>query len=309
LKGLALFVTFMLGAAALLGGALWVKFGKPADSTAAPAALLAATAAPSETEPPQPTATSTPDATATKQAQDLAVKAWEADIAAKEAQTKRQELDNQERAGQLLALYDWTPTAQAKATEQAEKIAQSTAEAQAAYVEQETARILAAIDADKRKSEMDAIFALIWKSALIIGGVFVVCVVVYHVIRTAQLEQEKRRENLESISDNFTENMTPPPSNFVPVGDNSFHAANPPVSDKRFRMWAEGMLGGETAGINKWETGDRFGSAVSYQPLLGWAEGRGYIEVKSGAKVLSETGTDFCRGWLARHSPTDAGCL
>ena len=69
-------------------------------------------------------------------------------------------------------------------------------------------------------------------------------------------------------------------------------------------MWAKAMLDGETGGINKWETGARFGSAASYSPLLTWAEEQKYIEIVSGKKLLSEKGREFCKNWLARREGT-----
>lgn len=100
----------------------------------------------------------------------------------------------------------------------------------------------------------------------------------------------------------------PPPSDsgkgFLPVGSSTYHSANVPVPDKVFRVWAERMLAGETAGINKWETAESPFGRVGYKPFLAWAEERGYVEERGGAKVLSDIGRNFCAGWLERHPTT-----
>jgi hypothetical protein len=90
------------------------------------------------------------------------------------------------------------------------------------------------------------------------------------------------------------------PAGYLPITPQQSHPDYTPVAPQVFAVWAYKMLEGAAAGINGWETSDSPFGRDEYRPFLTWAEKRGYIEVKGGAKVLSEKGRAFCAAWLAR---------
>lgn len=185
--------------------AIYTRKDQPAPT--APAAL-ALQASPQPSETPTPIATSTPNATATRQAEELSIKAWEADIAVKNAQAAALELDNQRKAGEIIAQYDWTPTAIARMTERAEKTAEAEASAKAIYIEQENARIMAAIETDKRKAENAAWLDLIVKSAAAI--IITALIVGMIIVLTYRVNLSAWRKAAEGTSDNLLENLERP---------------------------------------------------------------------------------------------------
>jgi hypothetical protein len=276
-------------------------------ATVSPQPTATATQTPADTS----TALPTPDYSAAYPAQtQAAAMSGMADSAQRIARAKATEVAAGLRLLDITAtsaaqlLLPGTPTAIARATLQAEQTAQARAEMEAAYIAVERARILAEIErqanAEKTRQNMT-------QAAWIGGGVFVgaiILVIVVAVVSRLNYAAQIRmwRETAGEAADNLLDNLAEPPG-FVPVAENRYHTANVPVSDKKFAAWAEAMLAGETAGINKWEgESSPFGRA-EYKALLEWAEERGYIAIDGGSKILSETGRAFCAEWLKRRAP------
>jgi hypothetical protein len=153
--------------------------------------------------------------------------------------------------------------------------------------------------AEAARVEVDAQNRLVGGGVMVAGLAFVAWFL--------SLLWRSRKPSEIAESDELQDGAEPEPARqWIDTSAHTHHPDYVPVDDDTFRVWAERRLAGETAGINQWEGGDSpfVGKRDKYKPFLVWAEKRKYIEVKSGAKVLSQIGRNFCAGWLARNATT-----
>ena len=277
--------------------------GKDATRTPQPAAALLAQT--TETPSPVPTATEMPLPTVDySSVYPVQTQAEAARINADAMQARANAVSTLLAAtptALAMAMQFGTPTAIAMQTAQAigTQSAQATSDAnqkQALYIRAQHD------DEVKRQNELSGIaihqtliIAVIVICALIVGGIILL------IIRGIDRRQwSNMMENAPEI--NVLSNLSAPAApSFISVAEGVSHPANVPVSDKIFRAWAEKMLAGETAGINKWETADSPFGRVGYKDFLAWAERMGYIDDTGKGKMLSDKGRNFCAAWLARR--------
>lgn len=202
-------------------------------------------------------------------------------------------IDNAVRVGTPTAVA--IMTAHALWTEQAR--ATTEAGQRAAYFAGVSATMAAKADAEQRAANRaDALF---YAATLTVGMVALGATITFSWVAAYRANLAAWRRAAEHTADDVLSNLQP---TFIQVGDGSYHSASVPVSDAKFRVWAEAMLAGETAGINKWETAESPFGRAGYAPFLAWAEERGYVEMVGGAKVLTEKGRAFCEAWLERRA-------
>lgn len=270
--------------------------------TAQPAALMAlATQEPTmqPTETPEPTIDYSGVYPAQTQAAAAAISAQALQMRADAAST----LLAATPTALAMALKIGTPTAQAMMTEQA-------VGTQSAYATNEANRqqiLFVQTQNDTENQHAKDLADIQVKKFLVfmVATVIAFIVVFSFILLIRWIDRRQWSAMMESVPDvNVLQNLghdQPAAPSFIPVAENVSHPSNVPVADKVFRVWAERMLAGETAGVNKWETKDSPFGRVGYQDFLAWAERMGYIDETGKGKVLSDKGRNFCAGWLARH--------
>lgn len=188
-----------------------------------------------------------------------------------------------------------TPTAEAMQRE-------NDAKAQVAYIEQENARILAGIEADKRRAQN----AETIKLAGIIAGIIIVCAIILARIALiayrAQVVEWKRATG--ETSDNLLDNLPEARHGgaLIPQGTNDpqVYSARrvppPPAHIADNPKWIAAALAGESVAVDVWEKSGKYKG--NYRELYRWLANNKLIVWKD-RMILNDNG----RKAVAPHSP------